>query len=130
MNRNRVRASRVLSVKDLKMGTEQDVRKIVSRFVAAAEGVVAHWVECAKGVLLFVIAPDDNRSGAFYVYDRKGGNFWLLEPADGIFGGYSLGEMRRKMRTFRLLDFAENPARLIPHALPLYGSSHIPQRRS
>jgi len=72
--------------------------------------VAAHWVEYAKGVLLFVMAPDDDRSGAFYVYDRERRNFWLLEPADGVFGGYSLGEMRRKIRAFRLLDFAQNPA--------------------
>ena len=112
MNRNRVRASRVLSTKDLKIPTEQDVTKVVSRFLTAAEGVVAHWVEYAKGVLLFVMAPGDDRSGAFYIYDRNRGNFWILEPADGVFGGYSIREMRRKIRQFRLLEFAANPARL------------------
>ena len=114
MNVNRVRASRVLSAKDLKMRTDQDVTDIVSRFLATAEGVVAHWVEYAKGVLLFVMAPGDDRSGAFYIYDRKQGSFWLLEPADGVFGGYSRNQMRRKIRDFRLLDFAQNPARLLP----------------
>ena len=112
MNRYRVRASRVLSATDLEMPTEQDVSRVVSRFVTAAEGVVAHWVEYAKGVLLFVMAPDDKRSGAFYVYDRNRGHFWLLEPADGVFGGYSIREMRRKIRQFRLLEFAANPSRL------------------
>ena len=113
MNRNRVCASRVLSTKDLKMSTEKDVSKVVSQFVATAEGVIAHWVEYAKGVLLFIMVPGDKRSGAFYIYDRKLGNFWLLEPADGVFGGYSIAEMHRKIRQFRLLDFAENPVRLI-----------------
>jgi hypothetical protein len=112
MRTNRVRASRVLSAKDLKMRTDQDVTDIVSRFLGAAEGVVAHWVEYAKGVLLFVMAPDDDRSGAFYIYDRKQGSFWILDLADGVFGGYSRHEMRRKIRDFRLLDFAENPGRL------------------
>jgi hypothetical protein len=112
MNGHRVRASQVLSTTDLKIRTEQDVTEIVSRFLAAAEGVVAHWVEYAKGVLLFVMAPGDGRSGAFYIYDRQHGSFWLLEPADGIFGGYSRTEMHRKIRDFRLLDFAENPAQL------------------
>ncbi len=120
MNRNRVCASRVLSTKDLKMPTENDVTKVVSQFVTAAEGVIAHWVEYAKGVLLFIMVPGDKRSGAFYIYDRKSGNFWLLEPADGVFGGYSIGEMHQKIRQFRLLDFAENPVRLeAPCARPL-----------
>ena len=116
MNRNRVCASRVLSTKDLKMPTETDVTNVISQFVAAAEGVIAHWVEYAKGVLLFIMVAGDKRSGAFYVYDRKLGNFWLLEPGDGVFGGYSIREMPEKIRQFRLLDFAENPARLIPAA--------------
>jgi hypothetical protein len=60
------------------------------------------------------MAPGDDRSGAFYIYDRKQGSFWLLELSDGVFGGYSRREMRRKIHDFRLLDFAENPARLIP----------------
>ena len=114
MNRNRVRVSHVVAAKNLKMPTEQDVRKIVSLFLTVAEGVVAHWVEYARGVLLFVMAPGDNRSGAFYIYDRKRGSFWLLEPADGVFGGYCFNEMGQKIREFRLLDFAENPALLTP----------------
>ena len=114
MSIKRVRASRVLSAKDLEMRTEQDVTDIVSSFLVAAEGVVAHWVECAKGVLLFVMAPGDDRSGAFYIYDRTQGSFWILDLADGVFGGYSRREMRKKIRDFRLLDFAENPARLTP----------------
>ena len=93
-----MRASRVLSAKDLKMETEQDVTDIVFRFLAAAEGVVAHWVEYARGVLLFVMAPGDERSGAFYIYDRKQGSFWMLELADGVVGGYSRREMRKKIR--------------------------------
>jgi hypothetical protein len=102
----------VLSTKDLEMRTDQDVTEIVGRFLAVGEGVVAHWVEYAKGLLLFVMAPSDERSGEFYVYDRRRGSFWLLNLADGVFGGYSVSEMRRKIREFRLLDFAENPARL------------------
>jgi hypothetical protein len=112
MNTNCVRASQVLSAKDLKLRAEQDVAEIVARFLAVGEGVIAHWVEYARGLLLFVMAPADDRSGAFYIYDRKKGSFWLLDFADGVFGGYSISEMREKIREFRLLDFAENPAKL------------------
>ena len=109
---NRVCASEVLSTKDLEMRTEQDLTEIVARFLTVGEGVVGHWVEYARGLLLFVMAPGDDRSGEFYVYDRKRGSFWLLTLADGVFGGYSIVEMGRKIREFRLLEFAENPARL------------------
>lgn len=112
MNADGVCASQVLSTEDLNIRTEQDLTEIVARFLAVGEGVVAHWVEYARGLLLFVMAPGDERSGEFYVYDRKRGNFWLLDLADGVFDGYCAGEMRHKIREFRLLDFAENPARL------------------
>lgn len=112
MNSNRVCASPVLSTSDLKVRPEQDVTEIVGRFLAVGEGVIAHWVEYARGLLLFVMAPGDERSGEFYIYDRKRGSFWLLDLSDGVFGGYSAAEMRRKIREFRLLDLAENPARL------------------
>jgi hypothetical protein len=113
MSSNGVCASPVLSTSDLKVRPEQDVTEIVGRFLAVSEGVVAHWVEYAKGLLLFVMAPGDARSGEFYVYDRKRGSFWLLELQDGVFGGYSLADMRKKLQDFRLLDFAENPGRLL-----------------
>ena len=112
MNASGVCASQVLSTEDLNIRAEQDLTEIVARFLAVGEGVVGHWVEYARGLLLFVMAPGDDRSGEFYVYDRKRGSFWLLDLADGVFGGYSVGELRQKIREFRLLELAENPAHL------------------
>jgi len=42
VNASGVCASRVLSTEDLKIRTEQDLTEIVARFLAVAEGVVAH----------------------------------------------------------------------------------------
>ena len=60
----------------------------------------------------FVMVPGDDRSGEFYIYDRRKGSFWLLNLADSVFGGYALVDMRQKIKDFRLLDFAEDPSRL------------------
>lgn len=113
---NTVCASPVLSTNDLKLRADQDLCEIVGRFLITSEGVLAHWVEYARGVLLFILAPDDDRSGEFYVYDRRKGTFWLLDLADGIFGGYAITQMRQKILEFRLLELAENPSRLAPSA--------------
>ncbi len=109
MNPNPVIACSVVSTKDLNLRPQHDIAEIVGRFLTFGEGVVAHWVEFARGVLLFVMAPGDDHSGEFYVYDRKRGQFWLLELADGVFGGYGVSQMREKIREFGLLRFAENP---------------------
>ncbi|MEQ1949471.1 MAG: hypothetical protein ABL995_19935 [Bryobacteraceae bacterium] len=107
-----VSASQVLSVQDLKVRLGRDVTEIVGTFLNVAEAVVAHWVEYSKGLLLFVMVPGDARSGEFYIYDRKKGNFWLLSLADSVFGGYSLADMRQKIKEFQLLELAEDPSRL------------------
>ena len=112
MAENVVCASQVLSTKDMKLRPDQELCEIIARFLAVSEGVVAHWVEYARGVLLFVMAPGDNQSGEFYIYDRKKGFFWLLDLEDGLYGGYSVGQMRQKVRDFQLLELAENPSRL------------------
>lgn len=112
MNPNPVIACSVVSTKDLNLRPQHDIAEIVGRFLTFGEGVVAHWVEFARGVLLFVMAPGDDHSGEFYVYDRKRGQFWLLELADGVFGGYGVCQMREKIREFGQLRFAENPSEI------------------
>ena len=107
-----VAASRVLTTTDLNLRPQTDLCQVVARFLAVGEGVMAHWVEFARGLLLFVMAPADARSGEFYIYDRKKGSFWLLSLADDVFGGYAIDDMRQKIKDFRLLDYAEDPARL------------------
>lgn len=104
-----VAASQVLNTKDLNVRPDRDVTEIVSKFLTT---VVAHWVEYSRGLLLFVMVPGDARSGEFYIYDRKRGSFWLLSLADSVFGGYTVADMREKIRDFHLLDLAEDPARL------------------
>lgn len=112
MKPKNVSASPVMNTRDLNTRPGRDLTEIVGSFLTAGEGVVAHWVEYARGVLLFVMAPGDDKSGEFYVYDRKKGTFWLLALADNIFGGYAMHQMRAKIREFHLLDFAANPAQL------------------
>jgi hypothetical protein len=108
-----VSASEILSTRDMNVRPGRDVTEIVGTFLTVAEAVVAHWVEYSKGLLLFVMVPGDERSGEFYIYDRRRGSFWLLNLADQVFGGYSKADMRQKIKDFRLLDFAEDPARLL-----------------
>lgn len=112
MNAYPVSACSLVTTRDLNLRPQNDITEIVARFLAFGEGVVAHWVEFAKGVLLFVMAPGDERSGEFYVYDRKRGEFWLLELADAVFGGYGVCQMREKIREFGLLRYAENPSEI------------------
>ena len=70
-----VNASEVLSTRDLNVRPGRGVIESVGTFLTVAEAVVAHWVEYSKGLLLFVMIPGDERSGEFYIYDRRKGSF-------------------------------------------------------
>ena len=94
MDTNRVCARLVLSTKDLEVRPDRDLTEIVAGFLAVGEAIVANWIEYARGLLLFVMAPGDDGSGKFYVYDRKNGRFWLLTLVDTGCGGYSVSQMR------------------------------------
>jgi hypothetical protein len=50
-----VRASEVLSTRDMNVRPGRDVTEIVGALLTMAEAVVAHWVEYSKGLLLFVM---------------------------------------------------------------------------
>ena len=118
-------ASESFTTSDFGMRPTQDLCEIVGRFAVAGEGVIAHWVEYSQGVLLFVMAPGDQRSGEFYVYDRKKGRFWLLTLPDPVFGGYPMSDMKRKVREFRLLELAENPGQLARPAARTNSFCHL-----
>lgn len=107
-----INAQTVATVRNPQLRRYPGLAGVVAHFLQIGEGVVGHWVEYARGALLFVLAPGDERSGEFYIYDRKRGSFWLLTLPDEVFGGYSLAEMRQKIKEFRLLDYAEDPSRL------------------
>jgi hypothetical protein len=103
----------VFRVEDLGLDRKAAVDEVVSRFETAAEGEVARWIQFPRGLLLFVMAPDDPESGAFHVYDRVNGVFYLLDMTDnGKYGGRGLDELEPLMREHGLKRYAEAPERL------------------
>jgi hypothetical protein len=74
---------------------------------------VARWVQLPKALFVFLVAPGDPESGAFYVYDR-GSRVWLwVDFDDEKFGGYTVGDFDQLVRECRFLDIVEHP-QLLP----------------
>ncbi len=88
--------------------------KLILAFARWAEGQIKKWVDYAKGVLLFVMVPDDPESGMFYVYDRAEQCFWMVD-VDGAsrFGGYRLDEFEQLAQLHGLKALAQNPRALL-----------------
>jgi hypothetical protein len=114
MSANHLIVSRVLrvqepSAKRLELDRLEEDRLILA-FGRWAEGQIKKWVDYARGVLLFVMVPDDPESGMFYVYDRVEQTFWMVDLAGTTrYGGYRLDEFEELAQLHGLKALAQNP---------------------
>jgi hypothetical protein len=88
--------------------------RLILAFARWAEGQIKRWIDYAKGVLLFVMVPDDPESGMFYVYDRAEQTLWMVDLAGTTrYGGYRLDEFEQLAQIHGLKALAQNPQRLL-----------------
>ena len=87
-----------------------DEDALILAFARWAEGRLKKWVDYAKGVLLFVMVPDEPESGMFYIYDRRDQVFWMVDLAGtDRYGGYRLDEFEQLAQVHGLRALAQNP---------------------
>ena len=125
-------ASEVLRLSDLGLNERAGLNEAVRGFLKVAEGEIVRWIQLRSGVLLVVMAPGDERSAGFYVFDRRDGVFYLLEFDDGRFGGYTKGESDTILDSCRLFGLVERPWLLKPDGdagrrwmVPTDGPAHL-----
>ena len=106
-----IEATAVVSMADLGLDEQAGIDDAVAGFLRMAEAeTTARWAQFPRDLLLFVFAPGDDESGAFYVYDRKRGVFYLLTVrGDRRYGGYRIEEYDELVRNHRLYDLAQQP---------------------
>src|SRR5580704_5053472 len=102
-------ANPILTLEDLGLersaGLDQASRGLAER----SEAQIVRWVQFPAGALFFVLVPDDPKSGALYVFDRRKGVFYSVDFNDQNWGGYSLDEYEVLERTHRISQFAQRP---------------------
>jgi len=118
MNTNHLIVNKVLQVQEpaaIRLGLDRlEEDKLILAFGRWAEGQIKKWIDYARGVLLFVMVPGDPESGMFYVYDRAGQTFWMVNLDDASsFGGYRLDEFDRLAQVHGLKALAQDPKRLL-----------------
>ena len=47
------------------------IQQTVQAFLELGEAVATRWIQTRKGVMLLQMVPDNNASGAIYVFDRQ-----------------------------------------------------------
>jgi hypothetical protein len=118
MDTNRLIVNRVLRVQEpsaKQLGLDRlEEDKLILAFGRWAEGHIKKWIDYAKGVLLFVMVPDDPESGMFYVYDRAEQTFWMVDLfGTSRFGGYRLDDFEQLAQLHGLKALAQNPQGLL-----------------
>jgi hypothetical protein len=105
---------RIIEFRHLPEEVGGSVDEAVARLLELTEHpTVARWVQLPKALFVFLVAPGDPESGAFYVYDR-GSRVWLwVDFDDEKFGGYTVGDFDQLVRECRFLDIVEHP-QLLP----------------
>jgi len=93
----------VVRVVDLR-NTPDDVGRCSDGAVKRLLDVTEHpkierWIQFPKALFVFLVVPEDPESGAFYVYDRRGMLWFWLDFDDEKFGGYTVSDFDRLVRS-------------------------------
>jgi len=88
---------------------EANLDRLVKVFVQMSEGTATRWIQMPKGILVLLMVPDNPASGAIYMYDRVGQQFYLISFDQGSDDTLTIAEFEDLLGEYRLLDCASNP---------------------
>jgi hypothetical protein len=109
LSRGTISFNRLFATRDLGVrSSETHVDKVIEIFLSIGESVAARWIQMPKGILLLQMVPGDRASGAIYLYDRVGEDFYLLsfEAADE---NLTVQEFAQLLQEYNLLQYAQWP---------------------
>ncbi len=112
-SRGKMCTHRMWSVREMGLSNpEPHVDRAIGEFLKIGEAVAVRWIEMPKGILLLQAAPDNPASGAIYLYDRIGQDFYML-GFEGPDDCLTLEEFCQLMAEYKLLSYAEEPVLLL-----------------
>jgi hypothetical protein len=88
----------------------EEAIRILIRATDGAQPV--RWLEFPAAALLFLTIAGDSESGAFYVLDRRSGNWLWIDFEDDQYGGYRVSDFDLLVREYDFLSLVERPALL------------------
>jgi hypothetical protein len=95
------------------------VQETVSAFLELGEAVATRWIETRKGVMLLQMAPDNNASGAIYVFDRQRDDWYMLS-FDDCEDRFTSELFDRIFTEYKLFSYVEQPGLLLSQLQPAH----------
>src|SRR5262249_17374435 len=109
-SRGKITLHRLFGIEELGVrDSETNLDELIRTFLSVGEAVAARWIQMPGAVLLFQVVPENQASGAIYVYDRQTQTFYML-TFEGEDDNLTLSDFEKVLTEYELLDYIRNPA--------------------
>ena len=81
-------------------------------FLTVGEAIAERWIEMPRGILLLQTVPDQDASGAIYLYDRERHIFFFVDFVSGRNDALTATEFDQLVVEYDLVSWTANPAQL------------------
>jgi hypothetical protein len=95
---------------EIGVSKEANLDRLIKVFVQMSEGIATRWIQMPKGIVVLLMVPDTPASGAIYIYDRVGQQFYLVSFDQGSDDTLTIPEFEDLLGEYRLLDCVSNPS--------------------
>ena len=109
-SRGRMSIHYLFGAAEIGAAKEADLDRLVKVFVQISEGTATRWIQMPKGILVLLMVPDNPASGAIYIYDRVGQDFYLVSFDQGSDDTLTTPEFEDLLGEYRLLDCVSDPS--------------------
>jgi hypothetical protein len=107
-SRGRMSIHYLFGAAEIGAAREADLDRLIKAFVQMSEGYATRWIQMPKGILVLLMVPDNPASGAIYIYDRVGQQFYLISFDQGSDDTLTIPEFEELLGEYRLLDCVSN----------------------
>jgi hypothetical protein len=111
-NRGAVSFTPLFTTDDIGLRRDASVEHVVKVFLAVGEAIAARWIEMPRGILLLQSVPDQDASGAIYLYDRERHIFFFVDFVSGRNDALTATEFDQLVAEYDLVSCTANPALL------------------
>ena len=101
--------TRLFTTDDIGLRKDAGVEHVVKVFLSVGEAMAARWIEMPRGILLLQTVPEQDASGAIYLYDRERHIFFFVDFLNGRNDSLTATEFDQLVAEYDLVSWTANP---------------------
>jgi hypothetical protein len=94
---------------DIGLQKDASLEHVVKVFLTVGEAIAARWIEMPRGILLLQTVPNEDASGAIYLYDRDRHIFFFVDFVKGQNDTLTAAEFDQLVAEYDLVSWTANP---------------------